>query len=60
MENAIEEKFKQVKSACSTLDKVTIARIPYTVLLTYFFWDGRIHCTLNSLHVMSTKDYDAN
>ena len=45
-------------SASFTLDKVTVSRIPYTVLLTYFFDEGRIQCILNSIHLMTSSDYD--
>ena len=47
----LAEKFKHVKSASFTLDKVTVSRILYTVLLTYFFWEGKINCVLNSITV---------
>ena len=54
----IREKFKSVKSACFTLDKVTVRRTPFTVIMTYFFHDGRIHVLLNSIHKMKFEEYD--
>ena len=38
----IKEAFASVKSASFTLDKVTVGRTPYTVLITYFFHRGEI------------------
>ena len=42
-----------------TLDKVTVQRISYTVILTFFFYQGRIHIILNKLAKLSTDEYDA-
>ena len=50
--------FKDVKAFSVTLDKVTVGRISYTVVLSYFFYDGRIHVVLNKLVHLSSKDYD--
>lgn len=41
-----------------TLDKVTVNRKSYTVVATYFFYEGAIYCFLNQLAPLSTKDYD--
>ena len=32
-------------------------RTSYTVLMTYFFYDGKIYVILNKLHKLSTKEY---
>ena len=55
--NLIKEKFKKIKNASFSLDKVTVSGVPYTVLVTYFFWEGKIHAVLNSLHVMKSFEY---
>ena len=54
----VRENFKSVKSACFTLDKVTVRRTPFTVIMTYFFFEGRIHVLLNSVHKMKVEEYD--
>ena len=52
------ELFKGTKSSSITLDKVTVGRIPFTLLMTYFFKEGRIRCILNKLHSMKSNEYD--
>ena len=42
-----------------TLDKVTVQRTSYTVILTFFFYEGKIHIILNKLAKLSTDEYDA-
>ena len=42
-----------------TLDKVTVNRVSFTVLLTYFFWEGKIYVLLNKLNVMNEDEYDS-
>ena len=42
-----------------TLDKVTVQRTSYTVILTFFFHEGKIHIILNKLAKLSTEEYDA-
>ena len=54
----VKEFFKFVKFFSCTLDKVTVNRTLYIVLITYFFWKGKIHIVLNKL-VKLTSDYDA-
>ena len=49
----------EVREISVTLDKVTVQRTSYTVLLTYFFWEGKIHVLLNSLMVMKPGEYDS-
>ena len=41
-----------------TLDKVTCVNVSYTVIVSYFFWEGRVRCVLNELKVMSSVDGD--
>ena len=40
------------------MDKVTVERTSYTVIMTYFFVDGKILVILNKLQKLSTKDYN--
>ena len=54
----IRSKFKQVKSIAVTLDKVTCGHHPYTVIITYFFWEGRIRVVLNRVQPMTPDWYD--
>ena len=42
-----------------TLDKVTVQRTSYTVILTFFFHQGKIHIILNKLATLTTEEYDA-
>ena len=53
----IKDSFQKVSSASFTLDKVTVLKDPYTVLLTYFFHHGKIGCILNSSHPMKSHEY---
>ena len=41
-----------------TLDKVTIQHRTFTVLLSFFFYEGSIYCLLNDLLKMEDDDYD--
>ena len=41
-----------------TLDKVTVGSVSYTVILTYFWYKGAIHCVLNKIHVMTSDEFD--
>ena len=50
--------FKSVTSASLTLDKVTVSRIAYTVLVSFFFHEGEIAAVLNDLRVMKSTEYD--
>jgi hypothetical protein len=49
----------EVEEVSVTLDKVTVQRTSYTVLLTYFFRDGVIYILLNKLMVMKVDEYDS-
>ena len=42
-----------------TLDKVTVQRVSYTVILTYYFFQGKIYIFLNCLMVMDEDEYDS-
>ena len=39
---------------------VTVNRVSYTVINTFFFHEGKIHCILNKLEKLSTIDYTGN
>ena len=43
-----------------TLDKVTVQHRSFTVLLTFFFMDGKIFCLPNSLITVKEDEYNAN
>ena len=38
---------------------VTVQRTSFTVLMTYFFHDGKIHVILNTLQKLEEEDYNA-
>ena len=59
--NRVHNMFKsdQITELSATLDKVTVQSRSYTVLLTFFFVNGRIYCLLNSLLKMGEDDYDS-
>ena len=49
---------KIVKSSSDiavTLDKVTIGSRTFTVILSYYFYEGVIHCVLNKLYIMESE-----
>ena len=50
---------EKVRDIAVTLDKVTVNSTSYTVIMTYFFSDGKIYCILNKLQSLSTADYDS-
>ena len=54
----IKTLFEKVESFSVTLDKVTVNRVSFTVIVTYFFWEGSIHVLLNKLVKISTTEYD--
>ena len=54
---SVKDRFQKVKNACFTLDKVTVRRTPFTVIMTYFFSGGKIHVLLNSVHKMKVEEY---
>jgi hypothetical protein len=39
--------------------KVTVQRTSYTVLMTYFFFEGVIYIILNKLVIMHEDEYDS-
>ena len=49
---------EEVEDIAVTLDKVTIGTKSYTVVITYYFYNGAIHCLLNKLYIMRSKDGD--
>jgi hypothetical protein len=53
-----KERFSNLKNISFSLDKVTVSSIPYTVLVTYYFYLGKIYIYLNSIHPMKSNEYD--
>ena len=51
---------ENVNQISVSLDKVTVQRRSYTVVVTFFFYDGHIHVILNKLQKLGTLDYDGN
>ena len=49
----------EVKNFSVTLVKITVQRIPYCAVLTYFFYEGRISILLNSVHRMKSEQCDS-
>ena len=39
--------------------EVTVHRTSFTVIMTYFFFKGKIHVILNKLHKLSEEEYDS-
>ena len=57
--NELKIYFKNnVKQFTVTLDKVSDRGTPYTVIVTYFFAEGKIYMILNSIYEMTSNDYD--
>ena len=56
--NKTKKFFEEIQDIAVTLDKVTVQRNSFTVIMTYFFSEGKIHIILNELKKLSTKDYD--
>ena len=38
--------------------QVTVSRTSFTVVMTYFFYEGKIHIILNKIQKLTTEDYD--
>ena len=53
----VSEKLKSVQYASFSLDKVTVRMVPYTVLVTYFFYDGKLNVYLNAVYPMKSFQY---
>ena len=51
--------FKEIADLAVSLDKVTVYHTSYTVVVTYFFWEGKLHVVLNKLTILKEEDYDA-
>jgi len=49
----------KVTELAITLDKITVQYRSFTVLITFFFYNGRIHCLLNALLHMDLEAYNA-
>ena len=60
LNDVVRDHFKTVKNASFSLEKVTVRDILYTVLITYFFHDGKLRAVVNSIHLMKSTEYDAN
>ena len=56
----IKKGFQNIKSATFSLDKVTVRRTSFTVIMSYFFSKGKIFVFLNSVHKMKYDDYDGS
>ena len=48
-----------IKNIAVSLDKVTIHHTSYTIITTYFFWEGKLHIVANELRVLTLNDYDS-
>ena len=38
----VKENFQQVDSSCFSLDKAVVKHTSFTVIISYFFWEGKI------------------
>jgi hypothetical protein len=54
----VQAMMEEVDAIATTEDKVTVQRNSYLALLTYFFYNGKIHVFLNKLIKCTTQDYD--
>jgi hypothetical protein len=59
--NSVQELFRSgnISEISATLDKVTVQHRSFTVLITFFFYDGALYSLLNELIIMKEEDYDA-
>ena len=57
MQEKVLKHLKSVKHAAFSLDKVTVGNTPYTVLVTYYFYKGKLCVFLNSVHPMKSDEY---
>ena len=57
----VRERFRrgEINEFSCTLDKVTVQSRSFTVLLTFFFSNGKIFCLLNGLLSMEQGDYNS-
>ena len=51
---------KEVHTISATLDKVTTGGTSYTVIVTYFFYQGSIRTVLNALFIMTSEHLDGS
>lgn len=56
--SATRKLFETIKTACFSLDKVTVRRTSFMVIMSFFFCEGKICPLLNSLHKMKEDEYD--
>ena len=57
MQEKVLKHLKSVKHAAFSLDKVTVGNTPYTVLVTYYCYKGKLCVFLNSVHPMKSDEY---
>ena len=50
---------ENVRDIAVSLDKVTVHHTSYTVIVTYFFCEGKLHMVMNQLTILKLDDYDA-
>ena len=60
MEEQVAKLMKEIRVIAVTLDKITVGNTAYTVLITFFFRNGKLCAYLNELKVMTSKDLDAD
>ena len=58
LSDKIKQMVQEVETLGVTLDKVTLGGQSYTVIVTYFFFNGEIKTVLNALFIMSTAHAD--
>ena len=57
--NKQKEFMKGIRNIAVSLDKVTVHRTSYSVIITYFFWEGKLHVIMNELKELKIEDYDS-
>ena len=48
-----------ISASDKDLPVCTVQRTSFTVIVTYFFYNGKIHAILNKLQKLEEKDYDS-
>ena len=56
LNESVKDMVRKTKVISVTLDKVTVSSTSFMVLLTYFFFNGKIHVVLNEIHPMKTEE----
>ena len=59
LQDRVHQMFENVDEFSFTLDKVTVDRQSFTVLISFFFSNGEIKCFLNKVIKMDSSMYDA-